>query len=63
MTEKQRSCIDWICQTLGVKYYGKNTKQDAWNFINKFIDRAKEVSKESRFYSAWGLSFFFGKPL
>ena len=63
MTEKQRDCINWICETLGVKYWGKDTKEDAWKFINKFICRAKEVSKESRFYSAWGVSYILGKPL
>lgn len=62
MTDKQRNCIQWICSTLGVKYYGKDTKYDAWVFINKFIDRAKEVSKENAFYNAWGLSYFFSNP-
>lgn len=63
MTDKQKQCIEWICDTLGVTYYGSNTKQDAWKFINKFIDRTKEVSQESNFYNAWGLSYFFGVPL
>lgn len=63
MTEKQRSCIQWICATLGVTYYGGNNKRDAANFIGKFIDRAKEVQREQNFYSGWGLSYFFGKPL
>lgn len=63
MSEKQRNCIDWICETLGVKYYGGDNKQDAWIFINKFIKRAKEVSKETDFYNAWSLSFFFNSPM
>lgn len=63
MTEKQRDCIDWICETLGVKYYGKDTKQDAWTFINKFIDRAKEVCNESSFYGAWGMCLLVGGRL
>lgn len=58
MSEKQRNCIDWICETLGVKYYGGDNKQDAWKFINKFINRAKERAKEN----AWSLSFFFNYP-
>lgn len=61
MTEKQKSCIAWICDTLGVKYFGKDTKYDAWRFINKFIDRAKEVSKENAIYEAyWARIFFCG---
>ena len=63
MTEKQRITIDWICDTLGVTYYGGDNKTDAWKFINKFIDRAKEVQKEQNFYSSWGMSFFLGRPL
>ena len=62
MTEKQKSCIAWICETLNVKYYGKNTKDDAFMFISKFIDRAKEVQQESNFYSAWGISYFLNRP-
>ena len=63
MTEKQEKCIQWICSTLGVKYYGKNDKYEASQFIGKFIDRAKEVQKENNFFSAWGISYFLGKPL
>jgi len=62
MSEKQRKCIDWICETLGVKYYGGDDKQDAWKFINKFINRAKERAKEYGYYNAWSLSFFFNYP-
>ena len=59
MTEKQKSCIDWICDTLGVKYFGKDTKQDAWKFINKFIDKAKEVARENAIYEAYWAQIFF----
>lgn len=62
MTEKQRNCIDWICNTLRIKYCGKDTKDDAYRFISKFIDRAKEVQRESSFYSAWGMSYFLDRP-
>ena len=61
MTEKQKNCIQWICSTLGVKYYERNNRTDASKFISKFIDRAREVQRESNFYNAWGLSFFFGR--
>ncbi len=61
MTVKQRACIDWICSTLGVKYYGRDNITDASKFISKFIDRARETQRESNFYNAWGLSFFFGR--
>lgn len=63
MTEKQKNCIQWICSTLGVKYYGRNNGTDASKFISKFIDRAREVQRESNFYNAWGLSFFFGRRI
>lgn len=63
MSEKQKSCIEWICKTLGVTYYGKDNVSDASKFISKFIERAREVQRERNFYSAWGLSYFFGKPL
>jgi hypothetical protein len=63
MSEKQRNCINWICDVLGVTYYGGDNKSDAWKFINKFMDRAKEVQKERNFYSSWGLSFFFGRSI
>lgn len=63
MTEKQRNCIDWICQTLGVKYYGGNNFYNAQCFISRFINRAREVHRESNFYSAWGLSYQLGHPL
>ena len=63
MTERQRNTIYWICDVLGVTYYGGDNKSDAWKFINKFIDRAREVQRERSSYGAWGLSFFFGKPL
>jgi len=59
MTEKQRACIKWICETLGVTYYGKDSVNDASKFISKFIGRAREIS----FYSTWGISYFLGRPL
>ena len=63
MTEKQRKCIEWICNILNVKYYGKNTVQDASNFISKFIGRAEEVQRESNFCCTWGISYILGKAL
>ena len=63
MTEKQRKCIEWICSTLRIKYYGRNSVSDASKFISKFIDRAKEVQRENNFYGAWGMSYLLGKPL
>ena len=62
MTEKQKSCIEWICETLHVKYYGRDTKEDAAKFIDKFINRAKEVQHESNFYRVWGMSYFLNRP-
>lgn len=62
MSEKQKVCIEWICDTLGVTYYGKNNVSDASKFISKFIERAREVQRERNFYSGWGLSYFFGRP-
>lgn len=62
MTEKQKSCIEWICRILSVTYYGKDTVRDASKFISKFIDRAKEVQKECDFYGAWGTNYLLGKP-
>lgn len=53
MTDKQKSCIKWICETLGLKYYGSDSKNDASKFIGKYIDRARDVS----FYSGWGVSY------
>lgn len=58
MTDKQRSCIEWICETLGLKYYGRDTKSDASKFIGKYIGRAKDAS----FYNSWGLSFLLNRP-
>ena len=62
MSEKQKKCINWICETLGVTYYGKDNMSDASKFISKFIDRAREVQRERNFYSAWGMSYFLGRP-
>lgn len=62
MTDKQRSCIDWICETLGVTYYGKDNVKDASDFISKFIERAKAVQKECNFYSSWGMSYLLNRP-
>ena len=63
MTEKQRNCIEWICNTLQIKYCGKDTKKDAAKFIGKFIDRARAIQQESNFYNAWGMSYFLNRPL
>lgn len=61
MTQKQKECIEWICQTLNVKYYGGNDFNNASKFISKFINRAKEVQRESNFYSAWGMRYMLGR--
>ena len=58
MTEKQRKCIDWICETLGYHYYGKDTKQDASKFIGKHIQHAKDVS----IYRTMGLNLMLSLP-
>lgn len=63
MTEKQKSCIEWICRILNVTYYGKDTIDDASKFISKFIDRAREVQRERNFYGMWGMSYILGGPL
>ena len=62
MNDKQKSCIEWICETLGVTYYGKDNVKDASNFIGKFIERAKEVQRERNFYNNWGMSYFLNRP-
>lgn len=59
MTEKQKKCIDWICETLGIKYDGGNSRQGAWRFINDHMDRAKEVSFENR--CLHNINFFLGR--
>ena len=45
MTEKQRKCIDWICDMLEIEFTG-TTKKDAWEFINKYKDEADRLEKE-----------------
>lgn len=63
MTDKQRKCIQWICEILHVKYYGKDTRRDAWLFIHKFMDKAKEVQRDTDFINTWGLSFLLNSPM
>lgn len=48
MSEKQKACINWICETLGIQYDSSDTKQDAWKFINYYMDRAKEAASDNR---------------
>lgn len=57
MSENQRSCIVWICEVLGLRYNGTDTKADAYKFISRYIDRAKEAS----FYNSWGLSYILNR--
>lgn len=46
MTEKQRKCIEWICNILEIKYERKDDKEDAWWFIFTHIEDAKKAQKE-----------------
>lgn len=39
MTEKQKRCIDYICNTLNIKYTG-TTAGDAWQFIHDYKPKA-----------------------
>ena len=41
-TDKQLSCIKWICIILDLEFTGK-TKFDAWKFINENKEKAEEV--------------------
>lgn len=50
MTEKQKKCIDWICDILDIKYNGGNNRYDAWRFINDYIDIAKKEYEEKVLY-------------
>lgn len=61
MTDKQKNCIKWICGILNVTYYGGDDKKKAQIFIGKFINRAREVQRESNFYSNWGLDFLLNR--
>ena len=56
MTEKQKSCIDWICKMLDIEFTG-TTKKDAWEFINKYKNEAYNIRNTYRFdetdYMLW----------
>lgn len=45
MTDTQKEKINWICDTLGIKYEGQ-TVGDAWKFIREHTEEAKKVQKE-----------------
>ena len=45
MTENQSKQIEWICDTLGIKYEGQSVG-DAWKFIREHSEEAKKVQKE-----------------
>lgn len=52
MTDKQRKCINWICDILEIEYTG-TTKRDAWAFINKYKDEAHEIQMGSYYSHAY----------
>ena len=45
MTEKQKSCIEWICNILDVDYTGGDDKEDAYWFILRYMQEAKKEQK------------------
>lgn len=45
MTDTQKEKINWICDTLGIRYEGQ-TVGDAWKFIREHTEEAKKVQKE-----------------
>lgn len=57
MTESQRKQIEWICDTLGIKYEGQSVG-DAWNFIREHREEAERVQKEID--DSWDETFIGG---
>lgn len=45
MTEKQKSCIERICNILDVDYTGGDNKEDAYWFILRYMQEAKKEQK------------------
>lgn len=48
MTDKQRRCIDWICEMLEIEFTG-TTKKEAWEFINQYKYEADNLRNTYRF--------------
>ena len=48
MTKKQKKCIEWICDVLGVDYTGGDNKEDAYWFILRYMQKAKKEQKRIR---------------
>ena len=46
MTEKQRKCINWICNVLGIEYQLSDSGFDAWRFIDRNKPLAEARVKE-----------------
>ena len=44
MTERQKNCIEWIEEELGVQYKGENPS----DFINEYIEEARFKSELER---------------
>lgn len=57
MTESQRKQIEWICDTLSIKYEGQSVG-DAWNFIREHREEAERVQKEID--DSWDKTFIGG---
>ena len=45
MTDKQEKCVQWICETLDIKYDRPRTKCGAYRFIRDYYQKALEKSK------------------
>lgn len=58
MTDNQRKQIEWICDTLGIKYEGQSIG-DAWSFIRERREEAERVQKELD--DSWDKTFIGGK--
>lgn len=59
MTDNQRKCIDWICKTLGLTYWGTNDFKSASAFISKYKEKAESVYSEREFLRYQGLQYLY----
>lgn len=57
MTDNQRKQIEWICDTLCIKYEGQSIG-DAWSFIREHREEAEKVQKEID--DSWDKTFIGG---
>ena len=56
MTEKQRKCIEWICDLFEIPYEGGDSKEEACDFINQYYVQAREYQNQintENFYSIY----------